>query len=100
MYISYNILLLYYYLIINVMYVLEVSWHPSSISNWTPTVNAEPGFFKEVFEALHYFPSEDKDCNLVLDGMACQSENKLIGIQKKKNLLGIVILEMIYSYKM
>lgn len=48
--------------------------HPSSISNWTSTVNAEPGFFKEVFEALQYFPTEDKDCNLVLDGMSIRKQ--------------------------
>jgi len=48
--------------------------HPSLISNWTSTVNAEPVFFKEVFEALQSFPTEDKDCNLVLDEMSIRKQ--------------------------
>lgn len=48
--------------------------HPSSIANRTSTVNAEPGFFKEVFETLQLFPLTDRDCNLVLDGMSIRKQ--------------------------
>ena len=48
--------------------------HPSAISNWTSTVNAEPGFFKEVLLRAKSFEDDDKFCNLVLDGMAIKKE--------------------------
>ncbi|KAF5281734.1 hypothetical protein FQR65_LT14574 [Abscondita terminalis] len=48
--------------------------HPSAIRNWTSSVNADPGFFKEVFEALVGLPAEDKQCNLVLDSMSIRKQ--------------------------
>lgn len=39
--------------------------HPSSITHWTSSVNADPGFFKEVFEHLKNIPLCDRDCNMV-----------------------------------
>lgn len=60
--------------------------HPLSISNWTSTVNAEPGFFKEVFEALTTFPLNVQDCNLVLDGMSIRKQ--ILWDSKKEKFVG------------
>ncbi|XP_025412699.1 uncharacterized protein LOC112685131 [Sipha flava] len=35
--------------------------HPSSITNWTSSVKADPGFLEEVFEYLKKIPDGDKD---------------------------------------
>lgn len=48
--------------------------HPSSIRNWQSTVNISPGFFSEVLQKLKEVPSEDRDCNLVFDGMAIRQQ--------------------------
>lgn len=74
---------MYFYLYFRSVMTLP---HPSSISNWTSTVNAEPGFFKEVFEALQSFPLEDKDCNLVLDGMSIRKQ--ILWDSKKEKFIG------------
>jgi len=44
--------------------------HKSSIKNWNCNVNAEPGFQRQVLDALKKFPEEDKACALLLDSMA------------------------------
>lgn len=49
--------------------------HPSSITNWTSSVNAEPGFFQEVFTFIKKsIPPEDYDCNLVFDAVAIRKK--------------------------
>ena len=59
---------------------------PSSLRNWLLSVNAEPGFFKEVFEAMKMFPNLDKDCTLMVDGMSIRKQ--LIWDTKSKSYLG------------
>lgn len=44
----------------------------SAIRNWTSSVNAEPGFLTEVFDALKKFPSADKHC--ILDAIAIKKQ--------------------------
>ena len=49
---------------------------PSSLSNWTSSVNCEPGFFRDVFAHLQQKAFEDnsyKDCALIVDGMYIKS---------------------------
>jgi hypothetical protein len=49
---------------------------PSSISNWTSSVNCEPGIFKDVFEFLREKINTDnkyKECSLMFDGMYIKS---------------------------
>ena len=49
---------------------------PSSLSNWTSSVNCEPGFFRDVFTYLQQKALEDesyKDCALIVDGMYIKS---------------------------
>lgn len=60
--------------------------HPASIRNWISSVNAEPGFLSNVLTQLSKLNVEDKDCNLILDGMAIRKQiiwdcqvNKFIG---------------------
>ncbi|EFN61310.1 THAP domain-containing protein 9, partial [Camponotus floridanus] len=48
--------------------------NPSSLRNWTMSVNAEPGFQRDVFSALKQFNDEDRDCNLVFDSMAIRKQ--------------------------
>ncbi|KAL4089272.1 hypothetical protein QTP88_024329 [Uroleucon formosanum] len=44
--------------------------HPSSITNWPSSVNAEHGFFQEVFIFIKKnIPPEDYDCNLTFDAI-------------------------------
>ena len=46
---------------------------PSSIYNWSSSVNCEPGFFKDVFLMLQEKSKEDYrycECSLVVDGMS------------------------------
>lgn len=45
-----------------------------SISNWTSCINGEPGFFKEVFEALNRLNPDDKHCCLMLDAMSIKKQ--------------------------
>lgn len=45
-----------------------------SISNWTSSINGEPGFFKEVFDAIKNLNSDDKDCCLMLDAMSIRKQ--------------------------
>lgn len=45
-----------------------------SISNWTSSINGEPGFFKEVFDAIKTLNSDDKDCCLMLDAMSIRKQ--------------------------
>lgn len=42
----------------------------SLITKWTASVDAEPGFMKEVLDALNLFEDQDRDVNLVIDGMS------------------------------
>lgn len=60
--------------------------HPASLANWISNVDVMPGFLKNVFDRLKNLPAENKDCNLVIDGMAIRkqiiwspSENKFVG---------------------
>ncbi|KAL4136305.1 hypothetical protein QTP88_007853 [Uroleucon formosanum] len=46
----------------------------SAIRNWTSSVNAEPGFLTEVFDALKTLSPADKHCNLILDAMAIRKQ--------------------------
>lgn len=46
----------------------------SAIRNWTSSVNAEPGFLTEVFDALKTLSPEDNHCNLILDAMAIKKQ--------------------------
>ena len=49
---------------------------PSSISNWTNSVNCEPGFFKDVFEYLSQKSTVDenyRDCALIFDAIHLKS---------------------------
>ncbi|GAB1860441.1 THAP-type domain-containing protein [Camponotus japonicus] len=48
--------------------------NPSSLRNWTMSVNAEPGFQRDVFSALKQLNDEDRDCNLVFDSMAIRKQ--------------------------
>lgn len=48
--------------------------HPNSITKWTSSVEAEPGFFKEVFSAFKTFPEDNRDCNLVVDAMVIRKQ--------------------------
>lgn len=47
---------------------------PSSITSWTSSVNAEPGFFQEVFDYMKNILPEDRDCTLVFDAMAIRKK--------------------------
>lgn len=60
--------------------------HPSSIRHWHSSVNAEPGFHKEIISFLKNLPAEDKDCNMIFDSMSIRQqllwnvqEGKLVG---------------------
>lgn len=44
------------------------------MSNWISNVEAEPGFFKNVFKSLESLDDDVKDCNLVLDGMSIREQ--------------------------
>lgn len=47
-----------------------------SISNWTSSVNCDPGFFKDVFKHLGNQAANDsnvRDCALIVDGMSIKS---------------------------
>ena len=49
---------------------------PSSISNWTNSVNCEPGFFKDVFEYLSQKSAVDenyRDCASIFDAIHLKS---------------------------
>ena len=48
--------------------------HKSALTNWTSSINAEPGFSKEVFAKLEKLDLADRDCNLVLDAMAIRKQ--------------------------
>jgi len=45
-----------------------------SILNWTSSINGEPGFFKEVFDALQTMSPDDKYCNLIFDAMSIKKQ--------------------------
>ena len=56
------------------------------ISKWTASVQAEPGFLHTVIEAMALYPSEERDINIIIDGMAIKksklwdnSSGKFIG---------------------
>lgn len=34
------------------------------------SINAEPGFFQEVFEYMKHLQPQDRNCNLILDALA------------------------------
>lgn len=44
--------------------------HPDTIGSWIASVEAEPGFLEEVFEAVSRFPDEKRDVNLICDAMS------------------------------
>ncbi|KAF0687718.1 Uncharacterized protein FWK35_00039375, partial [Aphis craccivora] len=46
----------------------------TALRNWTSTVNGEPGFFIDVFEALKTLKLDNRDCNLVLDAMSIKKQ--------------------------
>lgn len=48
--------------------------HPSAIRNWNSTVDASPGFQRQVLNYLKNIPTEDKDCCLMFDGMAIRQQ--------------------------
>ena len=51
--------------------------HPSSIREWTSTINCEPGFFTEVFSVLQKkveIVKDYTDCCLMIDGMAIRKQ--------------------------
>lgn len=48
--------------------------HPSSLRHWNSTLDIGPGFFSQVFEVLQRIPDEDKDCNLIFDGMEIRQQ--------------------------
>ena len=51
--------------------------HPSSIRNWTSSVNCEPVFHREVLSNLAQQMSKDPsmtDCTLMVDGMAIRKQ--------------------------
>ncbi|KAF0727731.1 THAP domain-containing protein 9, partial [Aphis craccivora] len=48
--------------------------HPSSITHWTSSVDAEPGFLEEVFEYLKNISPSDRDCNLNFDAMSIRKK--------------------------
>lgn len=48
--------------------------NPSPLRNWTMSVNAEPGFQRDVFSALKQLNDEDRDCNLVFDSMVIRKQ--------------------------
>lgn len=61
--------------------------HPSSIRNWTSTVNAEPGFHQEILETLKVITKEeDRDCALIFDGMAIRQQ--LLWDQQQRKFQG------------
>lgn len=45
-----------------------------SILNWTSSINGEPGFFKEVFDALQTMSPDDRHCNLIFDAMSIKKQ--------------------------
>lgn len=59
---------------------------PSSLSNWISNVDAEPGFFSNVFTCLKKLAC--KDCNLVIDAMAIRKQ--IIWNQSEKKVVGYV----------
>lgn len=40
-----------------------------SIMNWTSSINAKSGIFREVMQALKILNPEDEHCNIWLDAM-------------------------------
>jgi len=45
-----------------------------AIRNWTSSINAESGFFQEVFNSLSNLICEDKHCNLILDAICIRKQ--------------------------
>jgi len=88
--------------------------HKSSIQNWNGNVNAEPGFQRQVLNALKKFPEEDKDCALLLDSMAIRQQilwdeknNKFVGysdygndinLERNETLAKEALVFMLVSY--
>jgi len=88
--------------------------HKSSIKNWNGNVNAEPGFQRQVLNALKKFPEEDKDCALLLDSMAIRQQilwdeknNKFVGysdygndinLERNETLAKEALVFMLVSY--
>lgn len=58
--------------------------HPNAITKWTSSVEAEPGFFKEVFSAFKTFPEDNRDFNLIVDAMVIRKQ--VLWSTKIKNL--------------
>lgn len=66
------------------------------ITKWTASVDADPGFLHEVLEALHLYPDEDRDVNLVIDAMSIKkaklwdnSKGKFLGFPDYGNMTPI-----------
>ncbi len=47
--------------------------HPDTIGSWISTVEANPGFMEEVFEAISRFPDDKRDVNIICDAMSIKS---------------------------
>ncbi|EFN74744.1 THAP domain-containing protein 9, partial [Camponotus floridanus] len=62
--------------------------HPSSIRHWHSSVNAEPGFHKEIISFLKNLSSENKDCNMIFDGMSIRQQ--LLWSEQEGKLVGYV----------
>ncbi|XP_029676809.1 uncharacterized protein LOC115243752 [Formica exsecta] len=58
----------------------------SSLRNWISSVNTKPGFQCDVFTELSNRPLKDRDCNLVLDGMAIRK--RIMWDSRKHRYLG------------
>ncbi|KAL4107383.1 hypothetical protein QTP88_017734 [Uroleucon formosanum] len=48
--------------------------HPAAIQSWTLSVNGEPRFFSEVFQALKILSPEEKQWNLLFDAMSIKKQ--------------------------
>lgn len=65
--------------------------HPSSIRHWHSSVNAEPGFHKEIISFLKNLPSDDKDCNMIFDSMSIRQQ--LLWNEQEGKIVGYVDYE-------
>lgn len=60
----------------------------SSIRHWHSSVIAESGFQTEIISYLRNLPPEDKDCNLIFDGMSIRQQ--LLWSEKEGKFVGHV----------
>jgi len=62
--------------------------HSSSIRHWHSSINAEPGFHKEIISFLKNLPSEDKDCNMIFDSILIRQQ--LLWNEQERKFVGHV----------